>query len=221
MEPPDTAERPVSCSNAILHAAHAQLQEEDVRHPSRVPAAGRGNSEDGTHWMNPSASQLFHACQRKQKPMAEQDKDSVALIHGEVIEKTWNEVLRFEQLHFSQCAAPKLSSFSGLQGRPSAKAKLLQRFGYALPWDRHDWLVDRCGQEIRYIIDYHHGLDERQPYIIDCRPDLTRFSNLMDRITVQYRAFKLKHRRGAGTMHPHPRFLTDMFAANESEKPIR
>ena len=24
-----------------------------------------------------------------------------------------------------------------------------------LPFDRHDWTVDRCGKEVRYIIDYY------------------------------------------------------------------
>jgi Cytochrome c/c1 heme lyase len=34
------------------------------------------------------------------------------------------------------------------------------------PFDRHDWIVDRCGTEVRYIIDYYHddtkdkGLDK-------------------------------------------------------------
>jgi hypothetical protein len=24
-----------------------------------------------------------------------------------------------------------------------------------LPFDRHDWVVDRCGQEVRYVIDFY------------------------------------------------------------------
>lgn len=24
------------------------------------------------------------------------------------------------------------------------------------PFDRHDWFIDRCGKEVRYIIDYYH-----------------------------------------------------------------
>eukprot|EP00058_Branchiostoma_floridae_P026618 XP_002612109.1 hypothetical protein BRAFLDRAFT_108880 [Branchiostoma floridae] len=26
---------------------------------------------------------------------------------------------------------------------------------YELPFDRHDWIVDRCGKQVRYIIDYY------------------------------------------------------------------
>jgi cytochrome c heme-lyase len=37
-------------------------------------------------------------------------------------------------------------------GRPqdySPKARLLNLLGYKLPFDRHDWVVDRCGTEAR------------------------------------------------------------------------
>ena len=68
MEPPDTKDRPVSCTNPIDKHSYT-TDEEDVRHPSMVPAAGRGNSEDGKMWINPSANQLLHACQRKDKQL--------------------------------------------------------------------------------------------------------------------------------------------------------
>ncbi len=28
---------------------------------------------------------------------------------------------------------------------------------YVLPFDRHDWIVDRCGVEVRYVIDFYQG----------------------------------------------------------------
>ena len=28
---------------------------------------------------------------------------------------------------------------------------------YTPPFDRHDWVVDRCGTEVRYIIDFYTG----------------------------------------------------------------
>ena len=36
-----------------------------------------------------------------------------------------------------------------------------------LPFDRHDWTVDRCGKEVRYCIDYY---DTDDSYWIDARP---------------------------------------------------
>ena len=34
-------------------------------------------------------------------------------------------------------------------------ARFASWFGGGLPFDRHDWIVDRCGQEVRYIIDFY------------------------------------------------------------------
>ena len=34
-------------------------------------------------------------------------------------------------------------------------ARFASWFGSGLPFDRHDWIVDRCGQEVRYIIDFY------------------------------------------------------------------
>jgi hypothetical protein len=42
----------------------------------------------------------------------------------------------------------------GCRGRPqeySPKARLLNLLGYKLPFDRHDWIVDRCGEEVRWV----------------------------------------------------------------------
>ena len=32
--------------------------------------------------------------------------------------------------------------------------------GGQLPFDRHDWYVDRCGQEVRYVIDFYFHEDK-------------------------------------------------------------
>jgi len=46
------------------------------------------------------------------------------------------------------------------QGRPrdfSPKARFWAFLGYKLPFDRHDWVVDRCGKDVRYVLDYYQG----------------------------------------------------------------
>ncbi len=44
-------------------------------------------------------------------------------------------------------------------GRPtelSPKAWFYTRlYGGIRPFDRHDWTLDRCGREVRYVIDYY------------------------------------------------------------------
>lgn len=53
------------------------------------------------------------------------------------------------------CAADALAFLCLLcRGRPqeySPKARLLNLLGYKLPFDRHDWIVDRCGEEVRWV----------------------------------------------------------------------
>ena len=85
------------------------------------------------------------------------------------------------------CGKPTLARFEGKDGIFSPKARLMKlvygsvctgvRLGLHLiaacsivPFDRHDWTVDRCGEEVRYIIDYYaidgsHGTD----YFVDAR----------------------------------------------------
>lgn len=50
--------------------------------------------------------------------------------------------------------------------------------GYELPFDRHDWIIDRCGKEVRYIIDYYDGgaLDDKYKFaLLDVRPAMDRY----------------------------------------------
>lgn len=46
-------------------------------------------------------------------------------------------------------------------------------FRYKLPFDRHDWIVDRCGKHVRYVIDYYEGDKVYENYsvaLLDVRP---------------------------------------------------
>ena len=91
-------------------------------------------------------------------------------IHNTVNERAWREVLAWEVLHHrcaasvtrggstsdglaspcrSWCSQPRLVRFVGRPQDYSPKARLLNLLGYKLPFDRHDWVVDRCGREVR------------------------------------------------------------------------
>jgi hypothetical protein len=37
----------------------------------------------------------------------------------------------------------------------SPLARLRSWWTGEVPFDRHDWVVDRCGQEVRYVIDFY------------------------------------------------------------------
>lgn len=60
--------------------------------------------------------------------------------------------------------------------------------GYKLPFDRHDWIVDRCGTDVRYVIDFYTGA--AQPLVpvsmhLDVRPALDSWSAAWDRLRMQ------------------------------------
>ena len=112
--------------------------------------------------------------------------------------------MEYEAMHATTCAAPTLARFEGRDGDFSPKARLLHTLGmcdaaggavcrYALvahyrvlrraplPFDRHDWMVDRCGTEVRYIIDYYSVEGENDViYSVDARP--AGWSGLWDRV---------------------------------------
>ena len=60
--------------------------------------------------------------------------------------------MEWEDRHRGACAdGPRLKRFLGRPNYYSPKARLLNLLGYHLPFDRHDWFVDRCGEEVRCV----------------------------------------------------------------------
>lgn len=60
---------------------------------------------------------------------------------------------------------------------------------YELPFDRHDWIVDRNGKEVRYVIDYYDGGKVNKDYefaLLDVRPALDSFEAFKDRTKVAF-----------------------------------
>ncbi len=70
-------------------------------------------------------------------------------------------------------------------------------FGHTAPFDRHDWVVDRGGEEVRYVIDYYHdesGVEKDQlpahmhdframkSIIVDVRPAVDSVQAVIDRV---------------------------------------
>lgn len=63
-------------------------------------------------------------------------------------------------------------------------------YRYELPFDRHDWVVDRCGRHVRYIIDYYGCVPEKDnsvPIYLDVRPALDSFQAVWDRSKATWR----------------------------------
>jgi hypothetical protein len=116
-----------------------------------IPAAGRGNSEDGAHWVNPTPMQLFRAIRRKEMDIQEEDALEVAFTHATVVDFTWQLIEEYEGKYRQQCPNIALKRFEGKYGQHTMKSWLTEKAFGLTPYDRHDWWIDRCGTEVRYL----------------------------------------------------------------------
>lgn len=92
---------------------------------------------------------------------------SIIPIHNAVNERAWKEIVTWEsQAPTSDpgsktCGGPKLYSFRGLgveNAFLSPRARMNGVLGYQRPFDRHDWVVERCdGERVEYVIDFYQG----------------------------------------------------------------
>ncbi|CAE7921867.1 cchl, partial [Symbiodinium sp. KB8] len=140
--------------------------------------------EEG-NWVYPSPQMFYNAMKRKGYEAKEEDMSNIVAIHNAVNERTWMEIMKWEQHHFKTCPQPKLQRFRGRPNDLSVKAQWRTMTGAQPPFDRHDWVVDRCGTEVRYIIDYYTGKAPRETvapsFFLDVRPALDRPGAFLER----------------------------------------
>ena len=127
---------------------------------------------------------FFDAMKRKNYSPQAGDMHSIVPIHNAVNERAWKEILVWERGRGSEiCGGPKLVSFSGQATALTPKARFNSLLGYSAPFDRHDWVVDRCGTKVEYVIDFYAGKDEGKPgkslnFYLDVRPKLNTFEGV-------------------------------------------
>lgn len=153
---------------------------------------------DGDFWVYPSQQMFWNAMLRKgwrwkKDDLAPKDMENIIKIHNANNEQAWREVLKWEALHVKECECPKLRSFGGKASQYSPRARIRYWMGYELPFDRHDWIVDRCGKNVRYVIDYYDGgsIDEKYTFaLLDVRPAMDSLENVWDRMKVAWWRWK-------------------------------
>ena len=83
------------------------------------------------------------------------------------------------------CGGPRLRSFAGDSGKISPRARWKGWVGYQGPFDRHDWVVERCGGgEVEYVIDFYKGKEEGKglSFYLDVRPKLNSWEGWKMRV---------------------------------------
>ncbi|CAF2393281.1 unnamed protein product [Rotaria sp. Silwood2] len=148
-------------------------------------------SEKEENWVYPSPQMFWNAMLRKgwrwqDDELTPVDMENIVRMHNINNELAWLEVLKWEALHANECMNPRLASFGGKAKDFSPRARIRHWLGYKLPFDRHDWLVDRCGKRVRYIIDYYDSEqvdhDTLTFTILDVRPAFDSFGAVWDRM---------------------------------------
>ncbi|CAK6969176.1 holocytochrome c-type synthase [Scomber scombrus] len=176
--------------------------------PNQVPAADQPfplpvGREESTiprhgsekHWVYPSEQMFWNAMLRKgwrwrEDDLAAPDMSNIIKIHNTNNEQAWQEILKWEAMHAGECpCGPSLKRFGGKAKEFSPRARIRHWMGYELPFDRHDWIIDRCGKEVRYVIDYYDGEINKDTYqfsILDVRPAFDSLGAVWDRMKVAW-----------------------------------
>ncbi|KAK8006614.1 cytochrome c/c1 heme lyase [Apiospora marii] len=133
------------------------------------------------NWVYPSEKMFFEAMKRKGHDPQSADMRTVVPIHNAVNERAWAEIKKWE--------GPWVE---GTSTKLSPRARFNTMLGYQSPFDRHDWVVDRCGKEIEYVIDFYAGRpggDSKLSFYLDVRPKLNSWDGI-----------KMRAMRGLGIM---------------------
>uniref|UniRef100_A0A2K6MK90 Holocytochrome c-type synthase n=1 Tax=Rhinopithecus bieti TaxID=61621 RepID=A0A2K6MK90_RHIBE len=191
--------------------AHQERAYEYVECPIRGTAAENKENLDPSNLQTPSPDHhLYPTVQRnhpiprqmfwnamlkkgwkwKDEDISQKDMYNIIRIHNQNNEQAWKEILKWEALHAAECpCGPSLIRFGGKAKEYSPRARIRSWMGYELPFDRHDWIINRCGTEVRYVIDYYDGGEVNKDYqftILDVRPALDSLSAVWDRMKVAW-----------------------------------
>ncbi|KAI9458043.1 cytochrome C1 heme lyase [Russula earlei] len=160
------------------------------RETSSIPRSDKEN------WVYPSEAQFYAAMARKNHDPRAPDMKVVVPIHNAVNERAWSRIKEWEAGRGGErCGGVRLVSFKGRPREPSPKARILTLLGYNPPFDRHDWIVDRCGTRMRYVIDFYAGRPlpgtSNVSFFLDVRPALDSW----EAVSMRTRMFVTRWRR--------------------------
>jgi len=137
-------------------------------------------------WVYPSQQMFYNAMRRKGYEPREEEMNAVVAIHNSVNERTWSQVLDYEATLYPECLTGlRLLRFQGKPDEPTPKARARSLMGYSAPFDRHDWVVSRCGKEVTYLIDFYNGRPTAAAPVamhIDARPAGDDMQGMWDRV---------------------------------------
>uniref|UniRef100_A0A673YJ99 Holocytochrome c-type synthase n=1 Tax=Salmo trutta TaxID=8032 RepID=A0A673YJ99_SALTR len=176
---------------AAAGPVHHDRAYEFVDCPIKTAAAQGQTDIDPTNMMPPPPIQLPASDQLTLLPVNREESK----IPGAGTNKNW--VYSSEQTFWNAQERKPFSSPppGGAEGKMTWGNKAWQQnliweaLHTGLPFDRHDWIVDRCGNEVRYVNDYNDGEFNKDTYefsILDVRPAFDSIDAVWDRMKVAW-----------------------------------
>lgn len=158
-----------------------------------IPSASSSSSSssaESKNWVYPSEKQFYDALLRKKYSPSPSTIPAIIPLHNAVNERAWSLILSdweyrspSARARNNPCGGPRLRSFSGDSSKLTPRARLYGLMGYEPPFDRHDWVVERCGGEtIEYVIDFYKGRGGGLSFFLDVRPKLNSWAGWKLRI---------------------------------------
>ncbi|KAG7666062.1 CYT2 [[Candida] subhashii] len=112
------------------------------------------------------------------------DMQTVVPIHNSVNERTWRHIMLWEEANheeaMAKCGGITLTSFKGDSKKLTPRAWIKSVIGQEKPFDRHDWVIDRCGTRVEYVIDFYSGGSEG--VFLDVRPKIQTWEGFKLRV---------------------------------------
>ncbi|QUC20388.1 uncharacterized protein UV8b_04629 [Ustilaginoidea virens] len=183
--PPPASRAALDTDRAISSIPRSPARPGDPGPPAPANHQVESGPDPSGNWVYPSEKMFFDAMRRKGHDARAADMKTVVPIHNAVNERAWRLIKEWEAPHLagSRCGGPKLESFANRNDRMTPTARVNILLGYTAPFDRHDWVIDRCGTRVDYVIDFYAGrpgADARAgpSFYLDVRPKLNTWEGV-------------------------------------------
>lgn len=177
---PEAIETTGTCDSSKIPNTLEDTTTTNIDLPGERELSSIPRTSSNTNWIYPSQKQFFEAMKRKNWDPQQEDMKVIVPIHNLVNERAWKHILMWEKPYAEdtqqKCGGITLTSFKGDLKKLTPRAWLKSIFGYDKPFDRHDWLINRCGVEVEYVIDFYTG--QNSQVYLDVRPKLNTLEGI-------------------------------------------
>lgn len=185
IEVPAVSSSEPGCDSTSINNTLQDTTTTNVDLPTEREISSIPRTRSNTNWIYPSQKQFYEAMKRKNWNPDSDDMQTVVPIHNNVNERTWRHIMMWEQENqreaMEKCGGITLTSFKGNLKKLTPRAWVKSILGQEKPFDRHDWVIDRCGTRVEYVIDFY-GSSSEGGVFLDVRPKIQTWEGLKLRI---------------------------------------